>query len=705
MYSRHASTTVVATCILNQWALDFEGNFERILKSIQEAKAKGARLRTGPELEVTGYGCNDHFYEQDTYRHAWESFARLLEHPDCTDIIIDIGMPVMRKGVRYNCRVFFYNKEILLIRPKLFLANDGNYREMRWFTPYRRRMEISDYILPDFVSERTAKKQTTCPFGEGVIRSADGYCIGIESCEEVFVPEAPHISMALDGVDIFVNGSGSHHELRKLHRRVELVEGATRMSGGVYLFANQQGCDGERVYYDGCGMIYMNGRNLAQTSQFSLQDIEVITATVDLSEVHSYRGKSASRNIQASTARAFCRIDCEMRLCQETYAKPTPPRDIFYHTPQDEIRLGPACWLWDYLRRSGMGGFFLPLSGGIDSCATACIVGSMTELVYDSIVNKGDVQVRKDFQYLTGADPDDIKTPQHVCRLIFYTAFMGTSNSGPETRSRSKRLAEFIGSNHYDFNIDTAVQAVASIFTALSGKVPQFRVHGGSHVENVALQNIQARLRMVMAYLCAQLLPWSMDRRGGLLVLGSANVDECLRGYMTKYDCSSADVNPIGGISKTDLKAFIAHYRDHVKCDMLSEFLDAPPTAELEPITEDYVQTDEVDMGMTYDELSIFGRLRKISLCGPLSMFRHVASEGINGVMYSAAEVADKIKFWYRMYAINRHKMTTVTPAYHAESYSPDDNRFDLRPFLYPASFRWQFSAIDEEVKRLGSEE
>ena len=49
--------------------------------------------------------------------------------------------------------------------------------------------------------------------------------------------------------------------------------------------------------------------------------------------------------------------------------------------------------------------------------------------------------------------------------------------------------------------------------------------------------------------------------------------------------------------------------------------LQAPPTAELEPITADYYQTDEEDMGMTYRELSEYGRLRKIHLCGPYSMF------------------------------------------------------------------------------------
>jgi NAD+ synthase (glutamine-hydrolysing) len=70
---------------------------------------------------------------------------------------------------------------------------------------------------------------------------------------------------------------------------------------------------------------------------------------------------------------------------------------------------------------------------------------------------------------------------------------------------------------------------------------------------------LQARLRMVLAYLFAQLMLWVRNRSGGLLVLGSANVDEALRGYMTKYDCSSADVNPIGGISKTDLRRFLVY--------------------------------------------------------------------------------------------------------------------------------------------------
>ena len=102
------------------------------------------------------------------------------------------------------------------------------------------------------------------------------------------------------------------------------------------------------------------------------------------------------------------------------------------------------------------------------------------------------------------------------------------------------------------------------------------------------------------------------------------------------------------------------------------------------------------DMGMTYDELSMFGRLRKISRCGPYTMFCKLIHVWRNTC--SPAQVAEKVKRFFRAYSINRHKMTTITPAYHAESYSPDDNRFDLRQFLYNVRWPWQFRAIDEQV-------
>lgn len=60
----------VATCNLNQWAMDFDNNLRNIKKSIARAKEAGAVIRLGPELEITGYGCEDHFLEEDTVTHS-----------------------------------------------------------------------------------------------------------------------------------------------------------------------------------------------------------------------------------------------------------------------------------------------------------------------------------------------------------------------------------------------------------------------------------------------------------------------------------------------------------------------------------------------------------------------------------------------------------------------------------------------------------
>lgn len=85
--------------------------------------------------------------------------------------------------------------------------------------------------------------------------------------------------------------------MRKLHQRLDLMRSATAKAGGVYLYANQQGCDGNRLYYDGCACIAMNGELLAQGRQFALADVEVVTATVGLDEVVSYRGAVSSLQV------------------------------------------------------------------------------------------------------------------------------------------------------------------------------------------------------------------------------------------------------------------------------------------------------------------------------------------------------------------------------------------------------------------------
>ena len=692
----------LATCNLNQWALDFEGNLERIVESIQIAKQKDARYRLGPELEIPGYGCEDGFLEQDTFLHSWECLAEILGSDLTNDILCDIGMPVMHKNVRYNCRIFVLNGKILLIRPKLILASDGNYREQRWFAAWQRPRTLEAHHLPRMI--RAITGQDTVPFGDAAIATRDT-ALASETCEELFAPDSPHIYLNLDGIEIIANGSASHHELRKLDTRIELIRSATAKAkgGGVYLYANQQGCDGGRLYYDGCALIVVNGAVVAQGSQFSLKDVEVVTATIDLEEVRSQRGAIVSRMNQASQSESVPRVDANFELTTTDYQlAPSPPIDLHYHIPEEEIAYGPACWLWDYLRRSGAAGYFLPLSGGADSSSVAVMVGSMCQIIVKE-AKAGNQQVIRDARRVVGEDEDSDYLPtdaREFANHLLYTCYMGSRNSSQATRDRAKKLTDQIGAYHLSVNIDSLVAAIFTLFVRLTGKTPKFKVEGGREVENKAMQNIQARLRMVLSYFLAQLLPWTRGKRGTLLVLGTANVDESLRGYVTKYDCSSADLNPIGAISKTDLRRFLRWAADNLGYTSLTEVVEAPPTAELEPITETHVQEDEADMGMTYAELSRFGILRKVHRCGPVSMFEKLVHEWNH---LPPSEVAEKVKLFFRHYSINRHKMTTLTPAYHAESYSPDDNRFDLRQFLYNVSWTWQFRKMDGLVDKMES--
>jgi NAD+ synthase (glutamine-hydrolysing) len=219
-------------------------------------------------------------------------------------------MPIMHRNNRYNCRVIILDGKILFIRPKLYLANDGNYREMRHFIPWNRPQHHEEYYLPQFIQK--LQGATKVPIGDMVLSTPDT-CIGMETCEELFTPLSPHLAMSLNGVEVITNSSGSHHSLRKLNTRISLIQEATRKSGGVYLYSNQQGMDGDRLYYDGCAMIIINGEIVQQTSQFSLNDVEVCVATVDIEDVRSYRC-APSRGNQALNAPTYERVETPFHI-------------------------------------------------------------------------------------------------------------------------------------------------------------------------------------------------------------------------------------------------------------------------------------------------------------------------------------------------------------------------------------------------------
>lgn len=404
-------------------------------------------------------------------------------------MLIDVGMPVQHRNVAYNCRIAFLNKRILLIRPKISNCDDGNYRETRWFTPWSKRFVTEEFYLPRMITEITGQK--TVPIGDAVLATVDT-CLGYEICEELWNVRSTHIDMALSGVEIIVNSSGSYMELRKAHVIADLVKSASFKAGGAYVYSNLRGCDGQRIYFNGCSAVAVNGEFVARSKQFALQDVEVTTATIDLEEIRAYRMTRRSQSHSAASATSYPRIqvDFELSAPNDLYISVSRPMEWKYLTAEEEIALGPACWMWDYLRRSGQGGFFLPLSGGVDSSSTACIVHSMCRLVVQS-VQEGDQQVLEDVRKIL-ADPTytpDI--PAALCSRLLVTCYMGGQNSSQKTRQFASTLANQLGSYHLEINIDGAVTALLTIFSTMTGMMPKFRSHGGCARQNLALQNIQ----------------------------------------------------------------------------------------------------------------------------------------------------------------------------------------------------------------------
>ncbi|KHJ98227.1 NAD+ synthase [Oesophagostomum dentatum] len=698
MTSAWTRYTRLAVCTVNNWALDFEGNLARIVKIIsiwtacEEAHQSGALLRLGPELEIPGYGCADHFYEIDTEVHSWEILKELMSRSEeWPDLLIVTGMPVRHRMLLYNCLVALLNGKILLIRPKMMLCDDDVYRESRWFARWTKPFHTVDFEL----NKAYGFKQDTVPFGDGVLKSSDGVAIGFEMCEELWAAHSRDIELGLRGVDIVCNGSGSHHVLGKSNYRLnQLILGGSQKNGGIYLYSNHRGCDGDRVYYDGGSTIAQNGKLFAQIHQFDIEDTCIAVAVLDLNETISFRQKKSSNCYEASCLPEYITINFDSNF---TLSDPTLPltKEIIdgierlQLTPTEELCHGPPAWLWHYLRRSKMSGFFVPLSGGQDSSAVAAMVRLMCEKVCGAVKRRRETDGGDDpAYYLNGERVGE--DPAELCNKILFTCYMATEHSSAGTRACADSLARDINSNHSSVFIDTIVSAVLSVFNVALGFVPSFS--SDDVREGLALQNLQARVRMVLAYLFAQLYLIIKHRPGSLLVLGTSNVDETLVGYVTKYDCSSADINPIGSVSKVDLRKFLRKVHDDYGMNSLQAVIDSVPTAELKPLVDgELAQTDEEEVGLTYEELSVIGKLRRPHCMGPYSTFLALCS--LWYPTYSYDEIEEKVKRFFYRYRVNRHKTTVATPAYHATEYSPDDHRNDHRPFLYP-DMAYQFKKI-----------
>ncbi|XP_026193195.1 glutamine-dependent NAD(+) synthetase [Cyclospora cayetanensis] len=423
----------ISACSLNQWALDFDGNYRRIAESICMAKRQGSKFRVGPELETCGYGCEDHFLEEDTERHSWELIAKLLSSSLTDGILVEVGAPVLFQGTQ--------------------LVDEGGYRESRYFSAWKGG-PLQQLQLHETVVNTTG--QQTAPIGLALLKCR-GSLIGFECCEELWSPFPSHAESFLQGADIVSNGSSSYFQMGKFVKRMELLQDATRRHGGVYVYSNQHGCDGGRVVFDGGVAVCVCGTFAAIGPRLFLHEVSVQTVTVDLALVRAHRRANptigrASASLAPSQLLPI--IAAEITLSPEATALPRMLRyegvqHSFFEpasfgnaqqvtsqatmppplSPEEETARAASVWMWDYLRRSGMRGFFVPLSGGADSAAVLVLLAYMCHALIETVS-----PVVQAPTALVGSNPGGPLrplSPENSPRPLFLQEQLGEDLGGP----------------------------------------------------------------------------------------------------------------------------------------------------------------------------------------------------------------------------------------------------------------------------------
>ncbi|MGY6521583.1 MAG: NAD(+) synthase [Mongoliitalea sp.] len=438
------STVRIACATVNQTPLDWTGNLEHIIASIDEARNSGVELLCLPELAITAYGSEDLYLSYWFPKKALQQLQTLL--PYSHDITVAVGLPVRIESKVYNCMAVIENGELQGLVAKQFMAIDGVHYEFRWFTPW----EAYKIVSLDFFGKQV-------PLGD-IIFEKNGLKYGFEICEDAWRgAERPGFRLKDRHVDIIFNPSASHFAMGKTLQREELMKNSSILMDATYFYVNLLGNEAGRMIFDGEMLVADKGRILLRNKLLSFQDFQV------------------------------CSFDYQKDLS-------THPEIIHQVDKNQEFVQASTLALFDYLRKSKSKGFVLSLSGGADSSTIAVLVAEMVrrgmeELGLEKFIQKIGIPFQA-----TSDNP-----VKEFVGKIFTVAYQASKNSSTDTFESARLLAEDLGAVFYNWEIAEEVHSYTSkIETAIGRKLTWEQ-------DDLTLQNIQARARSPIIWMLANI--------------------------------------------------------------------------------------------------------------------------------------------------------------------------------------------------------
>ncbi len=643
----------IAGASINQTPLDWEGNLQRLLKLLAEAKREEVQLLCFPELALSGYNCEDMFMSVHTARQALASLERLMAA--AKDMLLIVGMPIYHRGSMYNCAAVVQDGRLLGINAKKILPREGVHYEPRWFRPWPFGRTETIHILGQDVA-----------FGD-LTYELGNVQLGVVICEEAWSAEGSAADAALARCEVVVNLSASHFAFGKAKVRETLVADASRSFQAYYLYTNLLGLEAGRQIYDGEILLGACGPIQSRSERFRLHDGSLLISDVDLDLARV--AKLKNRSVLDSSADR----EKEFSVAGQAFKKlgPTSPqvsqafRGVTHDAYQDkavEFLQAEKLGLFDYLRKSGGQGYMISLSGGCDSSAIAVLCAhTLAEALHE--LGPDPLAARMGWTLPEG----DANNPRVWIKERIFTLYQATAQSGQITRAAAAGLAAAINASYEEVSVEEMVQAYRGRAEQILGRSLSWQA------DDIALQNIQARARAPMIWLLANLK--------GFLLLATSNRSEVAVGYATMDGDTAGGLAPLSGIDKHYLRSWLVWAEKSCslglgKIPELSLVNQQSPTAELRPSGSG--QKDEIDL-MPYDLLAtietafIRDRMEPESILGLLRQKFGAFSED---------DLRTYLARFYRLWCRNQWKRERYAPGFHVDDYSLEPTSWCRFPIL-----------------------
>ena len=217
---------------------DLQGNRDRILAAMDEARATGAALVVTPELATTGYPPQDLLLKQPFLADAEAALAELIPRVQGVDLVV--GHPEVTAEGLYNSASWIRDGEVIARYRKDRLPNYGVFDEMRYFRPG----------------------------GAPCVVELAGIPVGVTICEDAWSTEGPMVRAAEAGARLLVNLNASPYDYTKVHKREQELGARAREAGVPIVYVNSVGGQDELVFDGGSFVVAAEGDVVERTPAF-----------------------------------------------------------------------------------------------------------------------------------------------------------------------------------------------------------------------------------------------------------------------------------------------------------------------------------------------------------------------------------------------------------------------------------------------------